>query len=74
MPRRPATITQADVTRVIRAAKQVARPPFAPTLSQYAAAYSAAMRRGHEHLYEDGTVARNGYSGTYHGASLERIA
>jgi hypothetical protein len=75
MPRRPATITQADVARAIRAAKQVAHPSPAPTLSQYAAANSAAICRCHKHLHEDGTPARSGYRGTYDGAKcLERIA
>lgn len=59
------TITQADVARVIRAAKQVAHA-IAPTLSQYGAANSAAICRGHE----DGALARSGYRGTYDGAEL----
>ena len=78
MPRRPATITQADVPRVIRAAKQVARPPSAPTLSARPpslCSYSFRPASRQLTLVEDGTVARNGYHATHDGAKcLERIA
>ena len=75
MSRRPATITQADVARAIRAAKRVARPSIAPTLSQYAAANAALIRCGHEHRRGDGTPARSGYRATYDDAEfLQSIA
>jgi hypothetical protein len=56
MTRRPATITQADVARAIRAAKQLTHASVAPTLSQYAAANSTAICRSHE----DGLLVRSG--------------